>query len=315
MASIQDARDGVQRQPGLVRKQCGFSDNPQQIVRHLGDGDALRSKGGCSPGEGLHQRMEKELRSDHDGGDPTGLKRYQPGGQQQAQAGYREQAAAQVVKNLPAIEPGKRVRASPTARQGDPRHDPIRNLPIATNPAMLPLDKAQIILRELIIELDIAGQAHADVSAFDQIMAEEPRFGEPAGKHPAEGAHIIDAFAVVGALAGQVLIDIGNRIGIGIDADRVGKEPAERRAAHARQGRAHARLDDRIAGQDPAFVIESCLVQRMRQGLDQPAGSAVWQLRVAVQSDDKPYVGELIRVADVKQCGPPPVAACHRSAH
>ena len=188
---------------------------------NLRDGDALRSKWGSRPGEGLRQRVKKQLRSDHDRGDPTGLRRYQPGGQQQGQAGNGEQAAAQVVKDLPAIEPGKRIRASPTARPGNAWHDPIRDLPIAANPAMLPFDKAQIILRELIIQLDIAGQAHADVSAFNQIMAEEPRFGEPAGKHPVEGAYIIDAFAMVGTLAGQILIDIGNCIGIGIDADRV----------------------------------------------------------------------------------------------
>jgi hypothetical protein len=40
--------------------------------------------------------------------------------------------------------------------------------------------------------LDIASQAHPDVSAFDQIMAEEQRFGEPPGKHPVEDKSLID---------------------------------------------------------------------------------------------------------------------------
>ena len=146
-------------------------------------------------------------------------------------------------------------------------------------------------------------------------MAEEPRFGEPAGEHPAEGAYIVDAFAMVGTLTGEVLIDIGNCIGIGIDADRVRKEPAERRAAHARQGRAHARLDNRIAGQDPAFVIESCLVEWMRQGLNQPAGSAAWQLCVAVQCDDKPVRRKVDPGCRRGAGGPPRAVACHRSAH
>jgi hypothetical protein len=39
--------------------------------------------------------------------------------------------------------------------------------------------------------LDIASQAHPDVSAFDQIMAEEQRFGEPPGKHPVEDKPLI----------------------------------------------------------------------------------------------------------------------------
>jgi hypothetical protein len=40
--------------------------------------------------------------------------------------------------------------------------------------------------------LDIASQAHPDGSAFDQIMAEEQRFGEPPGKHPVEDKSRID---------------------------------------------------------------------------------------------------------------------------
>jgi hypothetical protein len=40
--------------------------------------------------------------------------------------------------------------------------------------------------------LDIASQAHPDVSAFDKIMAEEQRFGEPPGKNPVEDKSLID---------------------------------------------------------------------------------------------------------------------------
>ncbi len=125
---------------------------------------------------------------------------------------------------------------------------------------MLTSNKAQIVLRELIIEFDIAGQSYADVCTFNQIVTEQPRFGEPAGKHPVEGAHIVDTLAMVRTLAGKVLIDIGNCIGIGVDADRVRKEPAERRTAHARERSAHARLNNRVTTQDPVFVVELCLI-------------------------------------------------------
>ena len=40
--------------------------------------------------------------------------------------------------------------------------------------------------------LNIASQAHPDVSAFDQIMTEEQRFGEPSGKHRVEDKPLID---------------------------------------------------------------------------------------------------------------------------
>ena len=49
---------------------------------------------------------------------------------------------------------------------------------------MLPAGVAQVILRELIIELNITGQAHPDVSAFNQVMAQQPLFGKPARTAP-----------------------------------------------------------------------------------------------------------------------------------
>src|SRR5208283_670657 len=98
---------------------------------------------------------------------------------------------------------------------------------------MLPTGVAQVILRELIIELNITGQAHSDVSAFNQVMAQQPLFRKPPGQHSTEGAHIIDAFAMVGAFTGEILIDIGNGLRIWVNSDRVCKESAERRGARA----------------------------------------------------------------------------------
>ena len=107
---------------------------------------------------------------------------------------------------------------------------------------------------------------------------------------------------MVGAFAGKVLIHIGNSVGIGVNSDRVGKETSEGRGARARQGRAHARLDDRVrAGYNPPFGIEAWLVQGVCQGLDQPAGSPMRQLGVAVQGDDEPHVRKVIRVAEEDQ--------------
>ena len=43
------------------------------------------------------------------------------------------------------------------SRLGNPRQNPIRDLPITANPTMLPAGVAQVTLRELIIELNITG--------------------------------------------------------------------------------------------------------------------------------------------------------------
>ena len=47
--------------------------------------------------------------------------------------------------------------------------------------------------------------------------------------------------------------------------------------------------------------VEARLVERVRQGLDHPAGGPGRQLRVAVQRDDEPDIGQMLRVADVDQ--------------
>ena len=156
---------------------------------------------------------------------------------------------------------------------------------------MQPLDVTQIILREFVKKLDIAGQAHPNMSAFDQIMAQQQLLGKPSRKHAVEGANVIDAFAVIGPFAGQILVDVGNRAGIGVDADGIRKEPAERRTGRAGQGRAHARLDDGVTGPNAPGAVETRPVQGMRQRLDHPAGGVVRQLRVAVQGDDESDVG------------------------
>ena len=301
-AAIPDPQNGIQSQPGLVRKQCRISHRPQQVVRHLREGEALQPLAGGRHGEGLRQRVEEQLHGDHKRRDPPDLRRSQPGGHEQTQAGRGHQAPAQVVENLPTVEPGERVWHSPSSGLGNPRQNPIRDLPITANPAMLPAGVAQVTLRELVIELNIAGQAHPDVSAFNQVMAQQPLFRKPPGQHSTEGAHIIDPLAMVGAFTGEILIDVGNGLGVWINSDRVCEESAERRAARARQGRAHARLDDGVrAGQDPACGIEARLVERVCQGLDHPAGSAKRELCVAVQRDDEPHIGQMIRVADVNQ--------------
>ncbi len=41
VASIEDPYNGIQRHPGLVRKQCRFNQNSQQIMRYFGEGDSL----------------------------------------------------------------------------------------------------------------------------------------------------------------------------------------------------------------------------------------------------------------------------------
>ena len=94
---------------------------------------------------------------------------------------------------------------------------------------MGPLGIALIPLRKVIEQLDIAGQAHPDMGAFDQVVAQNPVFRESSRQNSAEGANIVDAFALVRAFAAEILIDIGDSLGVGIDPDGIGEKTAEGR--------------------------------------------------------------------------------------
>ena len=95
-------------------------------------------------------------------------------------AGGRQQAAAQVVEDLPAVEQGERI--GPAAARGlwHAWKNPAGDLPVAANPAMGPAAVTLVSLREIIKELDIAGQPHPDMGPFDQVVAQHPVFGESA---------------------------------------------------------------------------------------------------------------------------------------
>ena len=61
---------------------------------------------------------------------------------------------------------------------------------------------ALISLREIVKEFNIACQSHPDMRPFDQVVTEYPPFRESSRKHTAEGAHIVDALALVGPFSG-----------------------------------------------------------------------------------------------------------------
>ena len=245
--------------------------------------------------------MEEQLSSDHQRGNTADAGGNQPGHQQQPQAGGGQQAAAQVVEDLPAVQQGQRIAAASARGLGDTRKNPPGDLPVAANPAMGAAAVTLVPLGKFVVKLDIAGQPHPHMCPFDQVMAQHPLFGETAGKHAAEGSYVVDALAMVRSFAAQILIDIGDSLGIGVDADRIGEEPAENRDTGAGQGRAYPRLDDGVTGHDIARAIEAWLIQRMRQCLDHPAGRCVRQLGVAVQRDDEAHIGKMIRVAHINQ--------------
>ena len=85
------------------------------------------------------------------------------------------QTPAQIVEDLPAVENGKRIGFHPAAAHRHARLEPVNDLPVAANPAVLPTPPRDVTIREDIQQFDVRRQSYADMTSFQQIMAQQVR--------------------------------------------------------------------------------------------------------------------------------------------
>ena len=166
---------------------------------------------------------------------------------------------------------------------------------------MLPLGRRIEARREILDHLDIRRQCCTGEDTLEQIVAQHGVLGHPARKGGHERIDVIDALTRERPLAEQVLVDVGNRCGIGLDPTGTGIKPlVERPVGTDRQGRGHARLQDAVAFDDPATgLVQPRGVHRMRHLADQGAQAVTRQPGVGVQRDDKTDIrGNPVRAGD-----------------
>ncbi len=213
-------------------------------------------------------------------------RRDQPAEQQQQQRRHRHQAAPQIVENAPAVDQRQRIGLGSAAVGRHARQDPRRDLPVAANPAMLALAVTHVVERQVLEQLNIAGQRHARVRPFDQIVAEQRFRGKAVAERGAERLHVVNRLAVKDRFAEQILLRVGNGLAVGIGSGGVGENAREARRRGAGQSDADARLNDGEAALARArHGIDLHAVQRMRDGLHQPPRGGDRQLRVGIQRD------------------------------
>src|SRR5207244_2660268 len=105
--------------------------------------------------------------------------------------------AAQIVKDLPPVEDGKRVGFNPTAAHRHARLQPINDLPVAANPAVLPIPPRGVTAWKDVEQFDVCRQPNADVTAFQQIMAQQLRRWKSSGQEAMKCLQFVNAFAVI----------------------------------------------------------------------------------------------------------------------
>ncbi|MCY1219812.1 hypothetical protein D9M72_318020 [compost metagenome] len=215
----------------------------------------------------------------------------EPAQHQTQQQQGREQRAAQVVQHLPAADGRHRVDALVVPE------DPAKQLPVATRPPMLAPGRHVVARGKLFDHLDVGGQPGTGEHSFEQVMAEQRVLRDPAAERRFKGIDIIDALARIGALAKEILVDVGGGRRVGIDAARPGEDPlVERTLAANRQRWRDARLENAVAAHDALpGRIEPWLVQRMGHLADQPQRGIAWQPRVGVEGDDVAHAGRHLR--------------------
>ena len=193
----------------------------------------------------------------------------------------------QVVRHLPAAVGRHRQRA------GEVTCDPRQQLPVAPGPAVLALRVDVVACRKLVDHLDIRREARAREDAFEEVVAEQRVVAHPSCHRRLERVDVVDALAGERAFAEQVLVHVGRGRCVGVDARRAGEDLLVPRAVAAeRQRRCHARLQDRVAVDDPLpGDVEARRVDRMGHLADQPQRGVARQARVAVERDDEAHVG------------------------
>ena len=238
----------------------------------------------------LHVRREGQDQQPDAGPHQHGSRQHRPPGEKKCHQGGGQQAAPQVVENLPARNDRQRVRhrAATLVAHGTPQ--PAHDLPVAPDPAVLPRGERQVVRGIVIDEMDVGAQARSRVHALEQVVAEQ-RVGRNAPvERGAEGVDVVDALANVAAFVEEVLIDVGDRGGIRIEADVAGEDLRERRAVGALDAHLDPRLQHAIAlGHAAKAGVETWTVERVRQRAHQTARRLHRELRVGVERDDVPH--------------------------
>ena len=135
-------------------------------------------------------------------------------------------------------------------------------MPVAPRPALEALEVGGESLREAVVKGDVARESRAGQFALDEVVAEDAALGQLALHRGHEGAHVVDALAAKGAMAGDVLIEFGDGDGVAVHAAAPGKEVDEA-VFDRRSGQFHVRLHDGIAA--PRAVFHARAVERVQQ--------------------------------------------------
>ena len=155
---------------------------------------------------------------DHDiAPEPRGRQHAPPQQQQQRKCG-RDEAAAQVVEDLPLRKHRQRVGFAAPFGSLDASPQPADKLPVAADPAPPPGDIGAIARRKIFIQFGVAEQPGAGVATFQKIVAQDAVGRKASFECPLERIDVVDALADERALVEDVLVYVRNGARVLVDA-------------------------------------------------------------------------------------------------
>src|SRR6185437_4428489 len=128
-----------------------------------------------------------------------------------------DRAAPEVDETLNSCQQRQAVRLRAIGTR-HARRQPPEQLPIAANPTVLAPSVREIAGRVIVVDGDVGGETRPRVISLDQVVRQERVLGEAAVRRLLERIDVVDPFAREASLPVEILIDIGYRGGIRIDA-------------------------------------------------------------------------------------------------
>ncbi len=221
--------DRVAHQPGLVRQhrdrepelRAGQKDIPADRANVAALRDAAPA--GKQAAEHRQERGHGDGRQDEGAPDRGRGARHHPRDHERQKGGRRRHGPAEVIQHLPA--PDQRHPAS---------QDPRKQLPIATRPSVLAGRRDAVVRGSALEQLDVGDETGAREHAFEEIVAQQRIVRHPSRQRRLERVHVVDALAGVRAFRPEVLVDVGHRRCVRVDAGRPRRETLEERALRVR---------------------------------------------------------------------------------
>ena len=112
-----------------------------------------------------------------------------------------------------------------------PAEEPRQQLPVAAHPPVHALGIGRVGGRVVFEQDEIGGERRAAVNPLEQIVTDERVLGRTLLDALHEGVDVVDALADVDSGAEQILIHLGARVRVDVEADVAREDPREPRLA------------------------------------------------------------------------------------